>query len=807
MLKLAFKNISAKPLRFVATIVAIAVVVAMSFSMLSFRSAVYDYLYATEIALSGKSDVTISINSSSNRITEISESLEKLDGVKEIVPVLNLYALLGDEYVALRGFDRDKFETLQNIELVSGEVSGNSRDVIISQSAAAQYDLEVGDGLKLTLGQKSINFYVGAIAKNSGYFLSDAPFQIVGRIDEFSEFLPMGSLGAKLFNEIYLLLEDGVSVEDTVEKISNIDEYSDMFVKASKNDAYVDEQTESLTAPVVLASVAVLLLGVAIIVLLYSMSESEKRSLISRLTVVGATKKQVFGIFLIESALQAGIGSIVGAGVAVGVFVGLLKLTLSTTVTFSVSIGYLLLAVLIGFVSAIISSIAPIIKSFRVSIRANQLDIDKQKKSRWILPLCTIVLTAAVLVVGAFFDEITGIFSLVGMLLALLALGVSSAPTLKMLAGGISKIKNPSVKTASLNIAREKRFARSSVLLTAGMAIAMMLFMAWSLTTAIFTSYVSEFENMILITNIRSDMAESEFSNINGVDGASKLVRSKAETLVGSEQVTMNVLGSKSILDIIDFDYITSKERVDELISTDKPYVFVDIALEKLYGVKEGDTITMTLGKVTKDVVVGGILKHELFSGKYIVTSQEMLKEYFDADADTVLAVVKDGLDVDDVVCNMRAKFASNNYYVVSALESFRWDMESMQAVFDLIGALSIIVGVFILAVSITSSIIGRGTVQKDRVALLNAGMSKNALFKAEIFEYALTALTAFVLALLCSLLLTFGLINSLRLFGLYFEFMYEAWVTITVGVVIAVCYTLVPLLFNFKNGYNLKRV
>lgn len=805
MLKLAFRNITSKPWRFVATILAIAVVVAMSFSMLSFRSAVYDYLYATEMALSGRSDITISTNSSSNSITEISSSLKELDGVEEFVPVLNLYALLGDEYVSLRGFDTSQYESLQDIELVSGTVGKTSSDVVISKAAAEHFGLEVGDGITLKIGTKSVACYVSGIAKNSGYFLSDAPYQVIGSIEQFTK-LVLGVSG-KLYNEIFVLLGDGVSIDDTIKTIADMEQYENMYVTASKNDAYVDEQTESLTAPVVLASIAVLLLGIAIIVLLYSMSEGEKRSLISRLSVVGATKSQIFGIFLIESVLQAGIGAICGSVLAIGVFVGLLNFTLSSTVTFTVSIWYLLIAGVIGFVSAIISSIMPINKAFRVSIRENQLDIEKNAGKRWILPVCAILLTAIVLIVGAFVDSLAGIFGLVGMLIALLALGVSSAPVLKGVAMGCVKSSEPSVKTASLNIVREKRFARSSILLTAGMAIAMMLFMAWSLTTTIFTSYVTEFENMILVTNIRADVEEKKFKDVDGIKDATKMVWSKAEVYVGGEQITMNILGSKTITDIVDFEYITAKEEVDRLILSDKPYVFVDIAQSKLYGVKEGDTITITLGKKTQEVIVGGILKHELFSGKYVIMSQEVLKNYFDTDADTVLAVVDNGQNVDDVVGNMREKFASSNYYVVSALESFKWDMESMQAVFDLIGALSIIVALFICGVSITSAIIGRGTAQKSRGALLNAGMSKSALLKSEIFEYGISALLAFVLALICSLVLTYGLINSLRLFNLYFEFMYEAWVTITVGLVIALCYTLTPLVFNFKKGYNLKKV
>lgn len=809
MLKLAFRNITSKPWRFVATILAIAVVVAMSFSMLSYRSAVYDYLYAIEMSFPGKSDITITINSSSNRITEISSSLESLDGVEEIVPVLNLYAMFGDEYVSVRGYEKNQFECLQTIDLKSGSVSDNIDDIIISTEAAEHYNLKVGDCVNLTLGQSSVQFFVSGIAQKSGYFLSDSPFLVVGRLEQVTK-LAIGANvpgNPKLFNCIYVCLKDGVDIAETIATISSMEEYSDMFVTASENSAYIDEQTDSIAAPVVLAGIAVLLLGIAIIVLLYGMSEGEKRTLISRLSVVGATKRQVFAIFLIESVLQAGIGAIFGSVIAVGVFMGLLKFALSSTITFSLSVWYLLVAGIIGFVSAIISSLMPINKAFKVSIRENQLDVDKQKRQRWILPICAILLTFVALMISAFVDEVAGIFGLIGTLLALVALAVCSAPVLKMIAGAASKTSNPSVKTACLSIAREKRFSRSSVLLTSGMAIAMMLFMAWSLTTTIFTAYVSEFEHMVLVKNIRSEIQESEFSDVEGIYGASKMMWAKGDVLVEDNTVTMNIFGSKSMLDILDFEYITPKERVDELISTDKPYVFVDISLEKLYGIKEGDVIEIAIDKVKKEVVVGGILKHNLFSGRYVIMSKEVAQIHFGQESDTVLAVVNSDYSVDGAVKNMREKFAGSNYYVVSALESFKWDLENMYAVFDLIGALAIAVLLFICGVSITSAVIGRATANGSRVAMLNAGMSKNTLLKSEVFEYALTALTSFCLALLSSLVLADGLIYSLRLFGLFFDYLYEAWVTASVGGAMALCYTLTPLVFNFKKGYNLKKV
>ena len=386
--------------------------------------------------------------------------------------------------------------------------------------------------------------------------------------------------------------------------------------------------------------------------------------------------------------------------------------------------------------------------------------------------------------------------------IALLATVCSKA--LKIEGKLLAKSSAPSVTVGAKNVVRDKRFSRSVTMLTVGMTIAMMLFMSYSLTTGIFTSYIDEFKDMAFLTNIQADVDVEKIAQTDGVKAATKMIWSKADLTLNGKTKTMNVLGSKDVLDMVDFEFITPKEIVYESISSDEPYIFVDYALQVLYGVKEGDVLEIAMDGVSGRAIVGGVLKHNLFSGNYIVASGQTLKTLFDKDVDTVL-VVADG-NVDEAVGLLRSKFAGNNYFVVKTLDAFKWEMESMQSVFDLIGTLAAVVTIFIFAVTVASSLIGRATTRKSRTALLNAGMSKNALLGAEIFESAFVALVAFVLSFAFSVLITSCLIHALRLFGLYFEFMYEAWVVAAVGGAMSVGYTLIPLALCFKKGDNLKK-
>ena len=142
----------------------------------------------------------------------------------------------------------------------------------------------------------------------------------------------------------------------------------------------------------------------------------------------------------------------------------------------------------------------------------------------------------------------------------------------------------------------------------------------------------------------------------------------------------------------------------------------------------------------------------------------------------------------------------------MDALTLYKWDAESLGNVFDLVGTLAIVMVVLVYMVLIASAVASRPNGEKGRTAMLSAGMSRKTLLSSECFEYALNALVSFVTSFAVSVLMTASLIGALRLFGLYFEFMYSADVVSYVGLALSAGYTLIPLLAGFKKKYTLKR-
>ena len=803
--KLALKNISSKPWRAVATIFVVAVAVSLIFAMLSFSDAVYEYLFQVETATSGVSDITIKTNSTSDRITR-KDGIENIEGVDKVVATLNLYGLFENQYISLRGFDKGDYETLSAIAMKEGHLSDldkNIDNVVISESMAEEYSLEVGSLLQVKAGDKTINFYVVGIAEESGYFLQNTPYTIIGNVKGVSRLI-YGEQA--IYNEIYLTVEDGYTIESVIENILSADIYGKMTVGASQDVDYIKNHTDSMSAPVVIAGLGVYVLAMAFVMLIAFTSLAERKKLIAKLTIVGATKSQIIFTFLWEVLMLAFGGAVVGSILAGGVFALLLKVTLSSTIAFSISALKLFLASAIGFVTAVLATILPIASALKSTVRANENEKRKKSVVAVALPISLVLVAVASVIVEFVAKGGKGALSIVNLVLVLVAVVVAVPMILNMLAVIISRAKQSIVQVSAKNVARERRYTRLQIL-TAGMTVTMLMFMAWSVTTDIFTGYLKEFENKVFVTNISSATAESDsldgIINIDGVKTAIPMVWKQGSLKEAGSGQPVNILGSEKTLDIVDFEYIVGDKEALKTAMLTPGNVVIDTAYQELYKINVGDVVNLEIDGKTAPLTVVGITKHNLFSGNYIICSLDTLKWGFGMGADTILVVADDAQYMADTI---RAQYAEKNYYAVEALTMYKWDAESLGSVFDLVGTLAFVMAVLVYMVLISGAIAGRSAGEKSRRAYLAVGMSRNTLLGSEILEYAMTAIVAFVISFGASVLMTASLIGALRLFGLYFDFMYNAGIVALVGGVLAVLYTIIPVLAGFRKGYTLKR-
>lgn len=806
-LSLALKSLKAKPLRTVASVLAVAVAVAMFFCMFSFESAVYRYVFEVETADFGDSDIMITAKSGGDRIALV-QPLYAVEGVESVTPTVSVYALtaFGDEedeeYLRLRGFDEGGIAGLEGLEIIAGDLELRSDDVVISKATAERFSLRVGDLLPvrgMTSGGKQVNFYVGAIAENRGPFAADSPYTVLGSASRVSSLIITGTV----YNEIYVTAEEGADLSELRERIAAMPEYASLTVSECLDEEYITTRARNIASPVTIAGAAVALLAVVAVALVFTAGVRDRRAYAAKLALVGATKKMIAALFATESAVTALLGAVLGSLLAVGVFALMIAVVLSSVTAFAVDALLLFAAAVTGAVTAFAASLYPLVNVFRSTARENLVGSVGRRRAGVVTASALAAVTLVLLLVENLVPGAKGALSAVDLVLVI-ACAAAAAPVLVRALGKLlSRTNSPSLMVAGMSAARERKASSASQILAVGMTVSMLLFTAWSLTTSVFSGFTAEFERMILVTNVSAETDTSDFTSVDGVNSAHLMVWRQATLSADSiDSRSVNVLGSADALGLVDFEYLTSRADAERALAEGK--VVLDRSMSELYGVKAGDTIRLDVDGTVREFEVGALVRHNLFNGGYVIVSAEALKEAYDLSPDTVV-LTADG-DVETVAEEVRSRFADRNYYAVPALAAYEWDTKSLENIFDLIAALAFMLTALAFAVALAGAAAGRSYAGRTRSALLCAGLSKRGLLGAETAEQTLSAVCAFVFALPASALAALCLVNALSLFGLYFGFMYNVGAALAAGLAVLAAYALVPVVFGFKRGYDMRR-
>lgn len=806
-LSLALKSLKAKPLRTVASVLAVAVAVAMFFCMFSFESAVYRYVFEVETADFGDSDIMITAKSGGDRIALV-QPLYDVEGVESVTPTVSVYALtaFGDEedeeYLRLRGFDEGGIAGLEGLEIIAGDLELRSDDVVISKATAERFSLRVDDRLPvrgMTSGGKQVNFYVGAIAENRGPFAADSPYTVLGSASRVSSLIITGTV----YNEIYVTAKEGADLSELRERIAAMPEYASLTVSECLDEEYIATRARNIASPVTIAGAAVALLAVVAVALVFTAGVRDRRAYAAKLALVGATKKRIAALFATESAVTALLGAVLGSLLAVGVFALMIAVVLSSVTAFAVDALLLFAAAVTGAVTAFAASLYPLVKVFRSTARENLVGSVGRRRAGVVAASVLAAVTLVLLLVENLVPGAKGALSAVDLVLVI-ACAAAAAPVLvRALGRSLSRTNSPSLMVAGMSAARERKASSASQILAVGMTVSMLLFTAWSLTTSVFSGFTAEFERMILVTNVSAETDTSAFTSVDGVNSAHLMVwRQATLSADGIGARSVNVLGSADALGLVDFEYLTSREDAERALAEGK--VVLDRSMSELYGVKAGDTVRLDVDGTVREFEVGALVRHNLFNGGYVIVSAEALKEAYDLSPDTVV-LTADG-DVETVAEEVRSRFADRNYYAVPALAAYEWDTKSLENIFDLIAALAFMLTALAFAVALAGAAAGRSYVGRTRSTLLCAGLSKRGLLGAETAEQTLSAVCAFVFALPASALAALCLVNALSLFGLYFGFMYNVGAALAAGLAVLAAYALVPVVFGFKRGYGMRR-
>lgn len=378
ILSFVIRNLRRRKLRNWLTIAGIVVGVIAIVSLISLseglKSAITDEfnsLGSQKITITSKYQSFGGGKSSQGLVEEDIKTIQKITDVDYATGSLNGYLETrynqNKQMLSYVSYEPKYFENMLkqgNLELFKGNfiTSDKSKDLIVGYNF---YDLEESKdifGKTLDLGKKvkvaGTDYTVVGILKKTGDGRKDTVIYMSN--ENLKEITKNDT-----FDVIYAINKEGKDIEETAERIKDRLERKrgsqDVFVTSPIQEAKNREETLGMVSIVIIgiACISLLVGGIGILNSMYT-SVFERKKEIGILKAVGAKRRDILLIFLLESGIigliGGTIGVILGFGLALLVKLGAAQagITISILISFNIVILALGFSFLIGIISGMI---------------------------------------------------------------------------------------------------------------------------------------------------------------------------------------------------------------------------------------------------------------------------------------------------------------------------------------------------------------------------------------------------------------------------------------------------------------------
>ena len=325
------------------------------------------------------------------------EDLEEIKHNKDFshMEILNYTGdfLLDEESEYIDGniysMSEDTFNYLKK-DLEEGTFPKNNKEIIISKSIAKTKNVKVGDNIKIFTGSD--------IVSNDG---------IVGIYDSYGDIITTDTKG--ISNIVYLTLKNPNNYVKDISELLGVENYKIDRSKAkyaySLNDSLLDWEVFDLSKSSLnfLYTMVGVIIGIILLTSVFSIrnsfaiSTNEKLKTYGMLSSIGATKKQIRRMVLLEGFYVGLIGITLGVVLGEGV-IYLLTQTINALAAnanmladgwmfyYKFSIYPILMAVVVSIVMIYLSTISSSIKAGRVAPIQNIRNSDKIKAKKLRVP-------------------------------------------------------------------------------------------------------------------------------------------------------------------------------------------------------------------------------------------------------------------------------------------------------------------------------------------------------------------------------------------------------------------------------------
>ncbi|MEO1402077.1 MAG: FtsX-like permease family protein [Cyanobacteria bacterium J06635_1] len=844
--RLAWRRIRRRPFQYVLFILGIAIGVAMMVSIDLANGSAHRAFELSTDAIAGRTTHRIEAISPIGVDESLYRDLRTDLGYTQSAPIVEGYVVAEDlDRQPMRLVGVDFFAEAPFRSYLSGGASGDSgqgiealttfltepNTVILAKETAAQYGIQVGNQLKLTLAGQPISARVVGILQPANALTRDALSNVLFTdIASAQEILGMqGHLshvdliadGEADLAPIREILPEGVKLETA---------------QAQKNA--VQQMTAAFELNLTALSLLALVVGMFLIYNTVTFSVIQRRPLFGTLRCLGVTQGQLFQLILGESLVLSIFGSILGLGLGVVLgrsIVGLITQSINDFYfvvyvrDISLSPFTLVKGMFIGIFAALFASLIPAIEAMRTSPQSSLQRSTLESKVQKILPWLGLAWGLFTLGgIGLLSIKNGGLVIAFGGLFAiLLAAALLTPPLTSFLMKGMTPVLNRLIGVLGKMAPRDinRSLSRTSVAI-ASLMVAVSVIVGVSVMVGSFRTTVVQWLDQTLQADIYVTPPSTTANRVFG--SVDPMVVSEAYTWPEIDHI---VTYNDADVDVIAFNDATDTSEIPinrqaKIISADgdvsngkRPYawvrdnvkdpwpqldagegVIISEALMLRAGVSDPpETVTLQSPQGPRSFpVVAVFYDYSSDRGTILLDNDLYLDLWQDPSIASLGLFVKPGISVDDVVTRLRQTFKGRQDLVAQSNRNLRQgSLDIFDRTFAITGALRLL-AVVVAFIGVLSALMSLQLERTRELGILRAnGMTPFQMWKLTLLETGIMGSLAGFFAMPLGYALAWILIYviNVRSFGWTLQmqtepsYFWQAWIVAVVAALLAGVY------------------
>ena len=672
--------------------------------------------------------------------------------------------------------------------------------VLLSSEVAARFNLKPGDTLTAYAGSVRHTLEIVGLLKPSddlsrraldSLMLSDIGtaqevLDRVGHLDRIDLIVPETPAGEAILKRITAALPPSARIE-----------------KSSARSGTVAEMSAAFGLNLTALSLLALVVGMFLIYNTVTFSVVQRRRVIGTLRALGMTRREVYGMILLEAILLGLLGTL--AGLALGIVLGRGAVQLVTRTIndlffvvsvreIEIPIFTLIKGTVIGVVAAVVAAAIPAYEATSVAPAGALQRSNIEERSRRAMPWVTIA-AIVLLVVGTLLliPEWSIVIAFGGLFVIIVGSALLAPPMTLLLMLLIQRITNAIsgiigrmaprtiVRTLSrTSVAVAALMVSVSVIIGVGVMISSFratveLWLDDVLQADVFVSPPSLSASQVLTTlepAIVNDLEHypgiTRFATTRGINTAIFLDNSTEYT--SDQPLPVRLIALSEDLAGADRRYRASVgDWAVTWAAAEAGGIIVNEPLANRYHLKVGDEISVQTDKGQHKFPIVGI-SVDFDVNPVIFMHDPLYRQWWDDDAISAVGLfVEPGRSVDEMVTELRSAFGSRAELLIT---SNRGTREGALEVFDRTFAITIalqLLATLVAFIGILSTLMSLQLERVREIGVLRAtGMTQRQLWRLSLFETGLIGTSAGLLAMPTGFVLSLILIYiiNLRSFG-----------------------------------------